>query len=130
MRRSGARIRPWFGARVRPISDQRNAGAGMFPRSFASAALLAGCVALGAEAAAEPFYQGKRPTIFVNFAAGGPTDIEARLFTRAIARHIEGNPQLIVRNMDGAGGMAGANYLGEVAPHDGTYIGYFSSVAW
>ena len=26
--------------------------------------------------------------------------------------------------------MAGANYMGEVAPADGTYIGYFSSVPW
>src|SRR5438128_554546 len=104
MRRSSPRIRPSFGARLRPIGDQRNAGVGMSPKSFASTALLAGCVALAAEAAAaEPFYQGKRPTIFVNFAAGGPTDMEARLFTRAIARHIEGNPPLIVRNMDGAG---------------------------
>jgi tripartite-type tricarboxylate transporter receptor subunit TctC len=76
------------------------------------------------------FYKGKQVTILVNFAAGGPTDVEARLFTRSIARHIAGNPLLIVRNLDGAGGMAGANYMGEVAPADGTYIGYFSSVPW
>ena len=87
-------------------------------------------LATDAALAQTPFYQGKRPTIFVNFAAGGPTDIEARLFTRAISRHLEGNPPFLVRNMDGAGGMTGANYLGEVAPRDGTYIGYFSSVAW
>jgi tripartite-type tricarboxylate transporter receptor subunit TctC len=80
--------------------------------------------------AQSPFYQGKQISIFVNFAPGGPTDIEGRLFTRSIARHIAGKPTLIVQNMDGAGGMAGANYLGEVAPHDGTVVGYFSSVAW
>jgi tripartite-type tricarboxylate transporter receptor subunit TctC len=104
----------------------------MFPRRFAHVALLAGSGALMASAslAETPFYQGKRPTIFVNFAAGGPTDIEARLFTRSISRYLEGSPSLVVRNMDGAGGMAGANYLGEVAPRDGSYIGYFSSVAW
>ena len=80
--------------------------------------------------AQDAFYKGKQITILVNFAPGGPTDVEARLFTRSIGRHIDGNPVLIVRNMDGAGGMTGANYLGEIAPRDGTYVGYFSSVAW
>ena len=32
--------------------------------------------------------------------------------------------------MDGAGGMAGAGYLGEVAPKDGTVMGYFTGSAW
>ena len=105
----------------------------MTPRKavLAMAASLAMGAAFGTAAAAQaPFYRGKQITILVNFAAGGPTDIEARLFTRAITRHVEGKPPIIVRNMDGAGGMVGANYLGEVAPHDGTYIGYFSSVPW
>src|ERR1043166_9501292 len=94
------------------------------------AAAICGLLTAHGTQAQTPFYQGKHPTVFVNFAAGGPTDIEARLFTRSIARHLAGNPPLLVRNMDGAGGMAGANDLGEVAPRDGTYIGYFSSVAW
>ena len=78
----------------------------------------------------DAFYKGKQLTILVNFAPGGPTDVEGRLFTRGITPHLAGNPSIIVRNMDGAGGMTGANYLGEVAPHDGTYVGFFSSVAW
>jgi tripartite-type tricarboxylate transporter receptor subunit TctC len=32
--------------------------------------------------------------------------------------------------MDGAGGMIGAGYLGEVAPKDGTMVGYFTGTAW
>ena len=32
--------------------------------------------------------------------------------------------------MDGAGGMIGASYLGEVAPKDGTTLGYFTGSAW
>src|SRR5260370_37590744 len=32
--------------------------------------------------------------------------------------------------MDGAGGMIGAGYLGEVAPKDGTMLGYFTGTAW
>lgn len=81
-------------------------------------------------AANEPFYKGKRLTVLINYAAGGPTDIEGRLLARHIARHIEGSPSIIVQNMDGAGGMVGTGYLGEVAPKDGTVMGYFTGSAW
>jgi putative tricarboxylic transport membrane protein len=80
------------------------------------AALIALCAAPGASAADEPFYKGKRLTVLINFAAGGPTDIEGRLLAKHLARHIEGQPGIIVQNMDGAGGMAGAGYLGEAPP--------------
>ena len=98
------------------------------------AVLLGICagVALGATAAGaqEPFYKGKRLTILINFAAGGPTDIEGRLFAKHLAKHIDGQPNIVVQNMDGAGGVVGATYLGEVAPKDGTYMGYLSGTSW
>src|SRR4029077_19300545 len=47
-----------------------------------------------------------------------------------LARHIDGAPNLIEQNMDGAGGVIGAQYLGEVAPKDGTYLGYLSGTSW
>ncbi|HKA82125.1 MAG TPA: hypothetical protein VKD43_18935 [Xanthobacteraceae bacterium] len=78
----------------------------------------------------EPFYKGKRLTVLVNYAAGGPTDIEGRLLAKHIAKHIEGSPSIVVQNMDGAGGMVGTGYLGEVAPKDGTVMGYFTGSAW
>ena len=77
-----------------------------------------------------PFYKGKRLTVLINFAAGGPTDIEGRLFARHIAKHIEGEPNIIVQNMDGAGGVVGTSYLGEIAPKDGTMMGYLTGAAW
>jgi len=97
--------------------------------TVALGALFAGASG-GSCFAEDAFYKGKQITVLVNFAPGGPTDVEARLFTRSIGKHIDGNPSLIVRNIDGAGGMAGANYMGEIAPRDGSYLGYFSSVAW
>ena len=78
----------------------------------------------------EPFYKGKRLAILINFAAGGPTDIEGRLFARHIMRHIDGGPNIIVQNMEGAGGVVGAKYLGEAAPRDGTMAGYFTGTAF
>ena len=44
--------------------------------------------------------------------------------------HIEGQPNVIVQNMDGAGGLIGAQYLGEVAPKDGTVLGALTGTAW
>ena len=78
----------------------------------------------------DPFYKGKRLTALINFAAGGPTDIEGRLFARHIGKHIEGQPSIIVQNMEGAGGLIGNQYVGEVAPKDGTVLGYFTGAAW
>ena len=78
----------------------------------------------------DPFYKGKRLTILINFASGGPTDIEGRLFAKHLARHIDGQPNIVVQNMEGAGGIVGAKYLGEVAPRDGTMAGYFTGTAF
>jgi tripartite-type tricarboxylate transporter receptor subunit TctC len=102
-------------------------------RAFTRPAMLAlaGVLALAAAAHAdEPYYKGKRLTLVINFAAGGPTDIEGRLFAKYLVRHIEGQPGVIVQNMDGAGGLIGAQYLGEIAPRDGTVVGYLSGSAW
>lgn len=97
--------------------------------------ILAGAFAAIALAAASPqanaqFYQGKRLTILVNYAAGGPTDIEARALARHIGKHLDGQPTVIVQNMDGAAGLTGRNYLGEIAPKDGTMVGYFTGTAF
>jgi tripartite-type tricarboxylate transporter receptor subunit TctC len=92
------------------------------------ALIWAGCVAQAS--AQQPFYQGKRLTIMVNYAAGGPTDIEGRLFARNIARHLAGSANIIVQNMDGAGGLVGTNWLGEIAPKDGTVMGYLTGASW
>jgi tripartite-type tricarboxylate transporter receptor subunit TctC len=95
-------------------------------------AALCATAALGASEAggADPFYKGKRLTLLIGSAAGGPTDIEGRLFAKYLARHIEGQPGIIVQNKFGAGGVIGPTFLGEVAPRDGTMLGYFSGTAW
>src|SRR5947207_13328910 len=93
---------------------------------LASAAMLAATPTL----AQEPFYKGKRLNLLINFAAGGPADIEGRLFAKHLAKHIDGKPGIIVQNKDGAGGLVGANYLGELGPRDGTIAGCLTTDAW
>jgi tripartite-type tricarboxylate transporter receptor subunit TctC len=96
----------------------------MLTRSWLTIAVLAFCC--NAAEAQQPFYAGKQITILVNYDAGGPTDIEARLLSQHLGRHIAGNPRINVQNMAGAAGMVATNYLGEVASRDGTTVGYFT----
>jgi tripartite-type tricarboxylate transporter receptor subunit TctC len=94
------------------------------------AALLVAAAAPKKAYADDPFYRNKRLSILINFAPGGPTDIEGRLFAKHVARHIDGAPNIVIQNMDGAGGIVGAKYLGEVAPRDGSMAGYFTGTAF
>jgi tripartite-type tricarboxylate transporter receptor subunit TctC len=91
---------------------------------MAGTALLFLAAATGA--GAQGFYAGKQLTLVVNYDAGGPTDIEGRVFARHVGRHLAGNPSIVVQNMGGAAGLVGTKYLGEVAPRDGTMLGYLT----
>src|SRR5258708_23990323 len=102
-------------------------------RAFARLAVLPLAALLGVATTAhpdEPYYKGKRLSLVIDFAAGGPTDIEGGLFAKYLVKHLEGQRGVIVQNMDGAGGLIGAQYIGEVAPRDGTVLGYLSGSAW
>src|SRR5262245_57853336 len=87
------------------------------------AVILLAAPSLSAES---PFYQGKTVVFLINFAAGGPTDIEGRIVARHLAKHIPGSPAIIVQNMAGAGGVTGINFLGEAAKRDALTVGYFT----
>jgi tripartite-type tricarboxylate transporter receptor subunit TctC len=99
----------------------------MLTRSCLIVAALAFCC--NSAGAQQPLYAGKHLTILVNYDTGGPTDIEARLLSRHLGRHIAGNPSITVRNMAGASGLNGTRYLGEIAPRDGMTVGYFTGSA-
>jgi hypothetical protein len=64
-------------------------------RKFATILAVVVCFAASALAAERPFYQGKNLTFLINYAAGGPTDIEGRIVARHLARHIPGNPAVV-----------------------------------
>jgi tripartite-type tricarboxylate transporter receptor subunit TctC len=98
-------------------------------RAVAACTVLVLCTVASGHAD-EPFYKGKRVTVLINYAAGGPSDIEGRIFAKYLVKHIEGAPSLVVQNMDGAGGLVGAKYLGEVSARDGTVVGALTGAAW
>jgi hypothetical protein len=68
------------------------------------------------------FYRARTVSFVVGFGPGGGYDLYARVISRHIGRHIPGNPNVVVQNMDGAGSVRAANYVYAVAPKDGTVI--------
>ena len=72
----------------------------------------------------EQFYSGKTMTLIVSADAGTPTDTIARQFARFFVKHIPGQPQPIVMNVVGAGGMVAASSLQTKQPNDGTVVGF------
>jgi tripartite-type tricarboxylate transporter receptor subunit TctC len=90
--------------------------------------LAAFCAALltAATALADPvedFYRGKTIELAIGAAPAGGYDIAGRTLANHLARHIPGNPGIVVRNMPGATGLIMTNYLYGVAKRDGTVIG-------
>jgi tripartite-type tricarboxylate transporter receptor subunit TctC len=80
----------------------------------------------GAQTPAE-FYKGKNVVITVGYGPGGGYDTTTRLVARHLARHIPGNPNIVVQNMPGGGSMVSANHLYNVAPKDGTALAVFGA---
>ncbi len=70
-----------------------------------------------------PFYQDKTIRIVAGYGAGSVDDAWTRLIARYLAKHIPGNPNMIVQNMPGAGAMIAANYVYKVAKPDGLTLG-------
>ena len=100
-----------------------------------SAVLCATVAMCAAPASADSYYSGQRITLLINFAPGGSTDVQGRFFSKYLTKHLaakagDAPPSIVIQNMEGGGGVTGVNYLGEIAPKDGTTIGYFSGTAW
>ncbi len=73
-----------------------------------------------------PFYRGRTLSIVVGHEPGTGFDLYARTLARYFGKHIPGQPNVITQNMVGAAGLASANWLGNVAPRDGTVIATFA----
>jgi tripartite-type tricarboxylate transporter receptor subunit TctC len=91
-----------------------------------AAIMLAAPIAAQAEPVAD-FYRGKTVNLLIGVGVGGEYDIQARLVARHIGKHIPGNPTVVPQNMTGAGGLRMTNYLYNVAPKDGTYVGMIAN---
>ncbi len=85
--------------------------------------IVAGCAALlmaGAGHAQSPSYPDRQVKVIVPFAAGGPTDVVARLLTAKLAEKF--GQQFYVENMAGAGGNLGMGAAARAAPDGHTIL--------
>jgi tripartite-type tricarboxylate transporter receptor subunit TctC len=83
-------------------------------------------VSLGA-AHAQEFYKDKMITFIVGYSPGGIYDQYTRLIARHITKYIPGQPNTIVENMTGAGGIIAANHLYNRAKPDGLTVAAWAS---
>jgi tripartite-type tricarboxylate transporter receptor subunit TctC len=87
-------------------------------------AVLSTMMAIAATSALAQNYPTRPVTIIVPFAAGGPTDIIARIVGEYFSKSL--GQQFIVENVAGAGGTTGitrgvAGAAGWLHDHDGSY---------
>jgi tripartite-type tricarboxylate transporter receptor subunit TctC len=68
------------------------------------------------------FYRGRTISLLIGYPPGGANDIYSRLAARHIGKHIPGTPNVVPRNMPGAGSLLAANHMFNNAPKDGTSL--------
>ena len=90
-------------------------------RRVGSAVLMAAAIIGGSCAVnADDYYKGKTVSLYVGSGAGGTNDIVTRLVGSHIKRHLGGEPNIVVKNMPGAGSRKLAAYLYSRGARDGT----------
>jgi tripartite-type tricarboxylate transporter receptor subunit TctC len=82
--------------------------------------LVFACVA---HALAAESFKGKSIRLVVGNSVGGAMDDWGRFVAQYWGKQIPGNPDVLVQNMAGAGGIIAANYIYNVAKPDGLTIG-------
>jgi tripartite-type tricarboxylate transporter receptor subunit TctC len=80
-------------------------------------------LAMGAPARAADYYAGKTIEMLIGADVAGGYDIYARAVARHMSKYIPGNPNIVPRNMPGAGSAIAGGQLYRVSPKDGTVIG-------
>jgi tripartite-type tricarboxylate transporter receptor subunit TctC len=97
---------------------------GAKPKYVAFALAVAFAFAGSAKAqSVEQFYRGKTIRVVIGYGPGGGYDVYGRLAAEFLGRHIPGNPTMLPENMPGAASLRAVQYLANVAPRDGTYLG-------
>src|SRR5680860_562617 len=73
------------------------------------------------------FYDGKTIQILIGYSAGGGYDAYARTLARHFSKHMAGNPNVIAKNVPGAGSLVLMNQIANTLPQDGTVFGAVNS---
>ena len=73
-----------------------------------------------AQSAVEAFYKGRQMDVMIGSEPGGGFDSYARLIARHMGDYIPGKPNLVPKNLPGAGSAKAAATLYAVSPRDGS----------
>src|SRR5215475_13790772 len=103
---------------------ERNMRSRLYHSVLAGTLLFVLAQPAAADAVAD-FYKGRTFSIVVGHEPGTGFDIYGRTLARHWGRHIPGNPNVVVQNMNGASGLVSANWLYNVAPKDGSVVATF-----
>ena len=90
---------------------------------IARAILILALVAPARAQTPEEFYKVKTIDFVIGYPTGGSNDVWGRLLGRHIGNHIPGRPNVVPKNMPGAGSFLAVNQIFNVLPRDGTVIG-------
>ncbi len=71
----------------------------------------------------EKFFTGMNVNFLIGSAAGGGYGIYGSALSRHIGKHLPGKPNIVARNLDGAGSLTAANLLYNKLPRDGSTFG-------
>jgi len=85
-------------------------------------AAMASISSVQAQDSADTFYEGKTLTLLIGYSAGGGYDTYARTLSRHLGKHIPGNPNVVVKNVPGAGSLVLTNQVANTAKRDGLEI--------
>ena len=102
---------------MRILDAVRAAGCGLM--------ILSGGLAARADAVSD-FYAGRTINVLVGFGPGGGYDLYARTLARHFGEHMPGKPNVVVKNVPGAAGLALVNAIYNTSPKDGTEFGTFN----
>jgi hypothetical protein len=88
-----------------------------------SVGVFACIVSVISPALAQDYFKGKTVTLYAGQPPGGGIDSEMRLVGHFLGRFLPGEPIVVPRNMQGAGGVVLGNHLYSVARPDGLTLG-------
>jgi tripartite-type tricarboxylate transporter receptor subunit TctC len=95
----------------------------VFHNASLVAVAFAALIAAGTPAAAqtpEQFYAGKSIDLVIGYPPAGSNDVYARLLSRHLGKHIPGKPNIVAKNMPGAGSFLAPGHIYNIAPKDGS----------
>lgn len=68
------------------------------------------------------FYDGKDVTVIINAGAGGGLTRSGRLFTNTMKKYLGKDTNMVIKNIGGAGGVKGMNFLAEKSKPNGLTV--------